>query len=143
MSRGFVFATTSDFNLINEIATSVCKDVVQTEMELNCYCDSGSILISAITSAKPSPVDDFRDSLDLFSNRPVNIPLEELKFFYGQIIGNICCANRLFVRLDNLMMMINFPGIILYKNIAPIVNRDNCYDWYDDEKKLTINPDLF
>lgn len=143
MSRGFILATTSNFTVIGDAATSVCDEVVKTDERLNCYCGDDGVLLSIIAEAASNPTNDFKEALDLFSVRPISIPLYNFTFLRGQIIGRIDCTNKIFKQLDNLIIMVNFPGIIIYKNIASLLSNDNHYDWYGNEENLSIFPDLF
>jgi hypothetical protein len=143
MSKGFIFATTSNIDFIIEVANSVAADLVQVEDGINCYSGNDGILMSEIIESELDPIGDFRESLDLFNNCPVLIPIENFNVFYGQLVGDICFANRLFVNLENLMIMINYPKIIFYKNVAPAVAKDISYDWYLDEDKVSSIPDLY
>jgi len=145
MSRCFIFATTSDILALRTIANAVFDRVLETKPgnEINCYCDNSGILLNSSDDPKIDYASDFRDSLKLFDNYPIKIPLEKFNFFYGQIFGDISCTNKLFINLSDLMIMINFPKIIIYQDLLSMVKMDMDYDWYKNEENLAITPSYF
>lgn len=144
MSRDCIFITTTypqDFILHSN---DVFCDVVLDSDKINCYNDHGSFLLSSLSDDKELSYNDIKETM-LLTSDPENLlcKFDEFYFYYGLILLPIADVNRFFIKLSDLVIMINWPNLIYFSKINERIKENEGYDWYSKEHEICIKPEDF